>query len=266
MLNKIKKMEKEGVFDVDAENDPPTIPIKPNTVDYLRKKPLSKIKSKISFMVANKFVARLIKRKKMIFKGVVGLDNWKNLGTGAVITCNHFNAFDSFAIQLAYYALKSKKRKFFRVIREGNYTSYPGLYGFFMRNCNTLPLSKNFTVMKEFLKSVDILLKDGHYVLVYPEQAMWWNYRKPRPLKEGAFRFATKNDVPILPCFITMRDSNVLDEDGFYVQEYTVNICAPVYPKKELSPTQNIEYLKEENYKAWKEVYERTYMVKLKEN
>ncbi len=263
VLNKIKEMEKNGVYDVDPENDPPTIPLKANTVDYLRKRPLSKLKSKISFHVANRFVARLRKNKKMIFKGVVGLENWKNLNSGAIITCNHFNPFDSFAIQLAYYALKSKKRKFYRVIREGNYTSFPGLYGFFMRNCNTLPLSSNLTVMKEFLKSVDVLLKNGHYILVYPEQAMWWNYRKPRPTKSGAFKFAVKNNVPVLPCFITMRDSDVLGDDGFYVQEYTVHVCTPIYPKKELSEKENIEYLKQQNDKAWKDVYEKTYMVSL---
>jgi 1-acyl-sn-glycerol-3-phosphate acyltransferase len=149
------------------------------------------------------------------------------------------------------------------VIREGNYTSFPGLYGFFMRNCNTLPLSSNLSVMKEFLKSVDVLLKDGHFILVYPEQAMWWNYRKPRPTKSGAFKFAVKNNVPVLPCFITMRDSNVLGEDGFYVQEYTVHVYTPIYPKNELSEKENIEYLKMQNDKAWKELYEKTYMVSL---
>jgi hypothetical protein len=47
------------------------------------------------------------------------------------------------------------RRKFFRIIREGNYTSFPGFYGFLMRNCNTLPLSSNKATMKKFIKAVE---------------------------------------------------------------------------------------------------------------
>ena len=36
---------------------------------------------------------------------------------------------------------------------------------------------------------------------------MWNNYRKPRPTKTGAYRLAVNNDVPIIPVFITMEDS-----------------------------------------------------------
>ena len=34
----------------------------------------------------------------------------------------------------------------------------------------------------------------------------------------------------MLPVFITMSDSDVIDADGFYVQEYTVHFCEPIYP------------------------------------
>lgn len=146
----------------------------------------------------------------MIIKEIQGLENFKNLDSGAIITCNHFNAFDSFAIQVAYEAAQQKNRRFYRVIREGNYTSFPGFYGFLMKHCNTLPLSSNHKTMHNFMKATDKLLRDGHFVLVYPEQSMWWNYRKPKPLKKGAYLFAVKSNVPVLPCFITMEDSDIL--------------------------------------------------------
>ena len=38
ILEKIKQLEKEGKFDVDAENDPPTIELTPENVDYLKTK------------------------------------------------------------------------------------------------------------------------------------------------------------------------------------------------------------------------------------
>ena len=88
----------------------------------------------------------------MIIKDVVGIENFKNLEQGAIITCNHFNAFDSFAIQVAYDRSEHKERKFYRVIKEGNYTSFPGFFGYLMRNCNTLPLSSNFATMRSLLR------------------------------------------------------------------------------------------------------------------
>ena len=264
VLEKIKKMESEGVYDVDAEEDPPTKTLYPDQIDYLREKQISKIKTKISFAVAKLFVDKLVKDKKLIIKDIVGIENWANLKSGAVITCNHFNAFDSFAIHLAYFYSKQKKRKFFRIIREGNYTSFPGLYGFFMRNCNTLPLSSNLKTAQKLNKSIDKILKDGHFILVYPEQAMWWNYRKPRPTKNGAFKFAVKNNVPLLPCFITMKNSDIIGEDGFPVQEYTVHIEKPIYPDKSLCPSDNVQLLQNENSRVWKEIYENFYGIEYK--
>ena len=97
-----------------------------------------------------------------------------------------------------------------------------------MRHCNTLPLSSNLETMKKFFDATNTLLKEGNFVLVYPEQSMWWNYRKPKPLKRGAYVFACKADVPVLPCFITMKDSEELDETGFPIQEYTIHIPEPI--------------------------------------
>ena len=82
-------------------------------------------------------------------------------------------------------------------------------------------------------------------------------------MKKGAFNLASKFKVPIIPAFITMEDNAKLDGDGYPVQEFTVWFLPPIYPKKELNDAQNAEYLKEENYKAWKELYERVYKTPL---
>lgn len=259
VIKKIAQYEEEGRFDEDVENDPPSKMLMPDQVDYLRKKVSSKIKTKVAFKVARKFLNSIIANKEMIVKDIIGIENIKNLKTGAIITCNHFNAFDSFAIQLVYEKSKQKKRKFFRVIREGNYTNFPGFYGFLMKNCNTLPLSSNYKTLQKFITSTDKLLQDGHFVLVYPEQSMWWNYRKPKPLKDGAYKFATRNNVPVLPCFITMKDSDILGEDGFFIQEYTIHVGEPLYPDVALSRNENITLLKEKNFAYWKKVYEEVY-------
>ncbi len=265
ILEKIAKYEREGKFDQDVEEDPPTRQLKPGEVDYLGKKMSSKLLCKIAYSRARRFVFDLMDRGDLIIKEIRGLEHFSKLETGAVITCNHFNAFDSFAIQMAYEESghKEKNRVFYRIIREGNYTSFPGFYGFLMRHYNTLPLSSNRKVMKEFVRATDTLLKEGHFVLIYPEQSMWWNYRKPKPLKEGGFYFAAKNRVPVLPCFITMRDSDRIGEDGFPIQEYTIHIGAPIHPEEGVSVGLNTQRMLDENYRVWKEIYEREYGIPL---
>ena len=264
VLEKIEEFEKNGTFDIDVEDDPPTIPLEPGMVDYLQKKSSSKIKNKIANRVGKKFLDDLLRDNKLIIKEIRGIENLKSVKSGAILTCNHFNPFDSFAIEKTFReAGQDKERKLYKVIREGNYTNFPGLYGFFFRNCDTLPLSSNIETMKEFLKAVDSILQRRDFILIYPEQSMWWNYKKPKPLKIGAYKFAAKNKVPVIPIFITMQDSNIIGEDGFFVQEYIVNIGKPIYPDENLSEKENANIMKDKNAEIWKNIYEEFYGIPL---
>ena len=212
ILKKIEQLEKEGKFDVDVEDDPPTIVLTPENIDYLRKKMTS------TFRCCKERVA------------VAG---------------------------------KIEEKRLYKVIREGNYTNFPGLYGFFFRNCDTLPLSSNKRTMVEFMKAVDTLLQKGDFILIYPEQSMWWNYRKPKPLKHGAFKMAVRNNVPVIPIFITMEDSDKIDGEGYPIQEYTVNIAEPIYPDENLSTRENMEIMLNKNFEVWKQIYEDFYGIPL---
>ena len=264
VLKKIELLEKQGKFDVDAEDDPPTIVLTPENIDYLRIKMTSKLKRVFANKVGEKFLDDLLKNNKLIIKEIRGIENLSKVESGAMITCNHFNPFDCFTIEKVFrISGQSETKKLYKVIREGNYTNFLGLYGFLFRNCDTLPLSSNKRTMVEFMKAVDILLQKGEFILIYPEQSLWWNYRKPKPLKHGAFKLATRNNVPVIPIFITMRDSNIIGEDGFYVQEYIVNISEPIYPDKNLDSKENMEKMLEKNYEVWKKIYEDFYGVPL---
>ena len=263
ILRKIEQYEREGRFDEDVENDPPSRVLMPDDIEYIKKSIADRLATRFAYRMARNFVNGLIADKKLIIKEIKGIENFKALRCGAIITCNHFNAFDSFAIQLAYEAAEQSDRVFYRVIREGNYTSFPGFYGFLMRHCNTLPLSSNRKTLVKFTEAINQVLKDGHFVLVYPEQSMWWNYRKPKPLKNGAFLFAARNNVPVLPCFITMQDSDIMGEDGFFVQEYTIHISEPIYPDESLKYRENMNRMMEKNAEVWKRIYEREYQIPL---
>ena len=263
ILRKIDEYEREGRFWEDVEDDPPTIPLLPEKVDYMNRKVSSRIFMKAANMLGRFFINRLIKKKLLVIKEVRGIEHYVGLKhMGAILTCNHFNAFDNFAL---YKAIEEHvyKKELLKVIREGNFTNFPGFYGFLFRHCNTLPLSQNPSTMKKFIEAVKQYLFQGRHILVYAEQAMWWNYRKPRPLTNGAFKFAADNNVPVIPFFITMEDSDMIGADGFPIQEYTVHILEPIYPDPAMSVRQNVEMMRERNFRMWKEVYESTYGIPL---
>ena len=264
IMAEIEKLEREGKFDVDPEKDPPTIELEPDQIDYLRRSITDKLKARTANKIGETFLNNLLRKNKLIIKEINGIENLNKVKTGAMLTCNHFNPFDSFTVEKVFRTSNQiKNKKLYKVIREGNYTNFPGLYGFLFRNCDTLPLSSNMRTMTIFMKAVDEILQRGDFILIYPEQSLWWNYKKPKPLKNGAFKLASRNNVPVLPIFITMEDSDFLGEDGFPVQEYIINIKPPIYPDENLSQKENVEIMKDKNFEIWKKVYEEFYEIPL---
>lgn len=264
VLRKIDEYERKGWFDKDVENDPPSPELRPEDVDYLGKKLSSKIKTAIANKMGRKFFEKMIKEGAVVIDGMEGGENLRLLkDTGAVITCNHFGIPDNYIL---YHCIQNslKKKRLYKVIREGNYTGFSGLFGFLFRNCNTLPLSSNRRTMVNFMSAADTLLRRGEAVLIYPEQGMWWNYRKPRPFKIGAFKIAARAGVPVLPTFVTMKDDETkLDEHNYPLQHYTLHVMPPVYPDKTLSEKQAAEKMKEDTFALYKTKYEEVYGVPL---
>lgn len=263
IVDKIKEYESLGLFNKDVEDDPETIELTPDKIDYLDEKPFSRLVNKFANRVAISYYEKLIKKGDFVIKDVIGLENYRSVNGGAIITCNHFSVLDNYAIFRAIRKDLKKGQNLYKIIREGNYTNFKGLFGFMFRHCNTLPLSSNMQTMKKFLKSIKVLLSRGEKILIYPEQAMWWNYRKPRPMQSGAFNIASSNNVPVIPAFITMQDGEKVLPDGSFVQEMTVWFLPPIYPGKDLPSKENAKMLMEKNYEAWKNLYENVYGVPL---
>lgn len=260
ILEEIARLEKDGKFDIDPEKDPPTIPLMPGEADYLNEKIYSKVKTTIANTIGYGFLLEMLRRNQLIIKEIYGIENLENIETGAMLTCNHFNPFDVFAVEMAFMQAKLKRKKLYKVIREGNYTNFPGFYGYLFRNSNTLPLSSNVTTMMEFVKAVKTILNnDKDFILIYPEKSLWWNYKKPKKLQNGAYKIAATNGVPIIPIFITMKNSDKIGSDGFPILEYYLHIEKPIYPDAKLSVKENVEIMKRKNFKVWKNIYEKFY-------
>ena len=262
LIRRINELEKNKLWHLDVEDDPETYPLLPEQVDYLNEKLSSRIKNKIANIAGARFFDKMIANRQLIIKEVRGIENFTAVKGGKIVTCNHFSVCDNYAVWVALRGYMNGNL-LYKVIREGNYTNPPKPFGLFMRHCNTLPLSSQMSTMKKFLHAVKVLLGRGETILIYPEQSMWWNYRKPKPLQDGAFTLAIRNKAPIVPIFITMEDSDVLDSDGFFVQEYTIHILPAIYPDKALTNIEAKEAMKKENYEAWVRVYEDFYKTAL---
>jgi 1-acyl-sn-glycerol-3-phosphate acyltransferase len=263
LQRRIAELEKKQLWHLDVEDDPETYPLMPDMVDYLNEKLSSRIKNKIANIMGARFFDKMIANRQLIIKEVRGIENFRAVEGGKIVTCNHFSVGDNYAVWVALRDHMDGKL-LYKVIREGNYTNPPKPFGLFMRHCNTLPLSSQKSTLVKFMKAFAELLKRGETILIYPEQGMWWNYRKPRPMQEGAFYLAVRNKAPIVPIFITMEDSDVIDGDGFFVQEYTLHILPAIYPDESLSKAEAKKDMQNRNYEAWVKTYEEFYKKPLK--
>lgn len=252
---RINLFEKQGRFNEEVVENPPSPELAPDKIDYLNKKFISKINTKIANFLAVSYFDKQIKRGVFTIKEIRGLDNIEKVKSGAIITCNHFSIYDHYAVYKA--VNKSIKGNLYKVIREGNYTAFKGLFGYLFRHCNTLPLSTNIATMKKFILATKTLLNNGNKILLFPEQTMWPDYKKPRPLENGSFNLSVNNNVPIIPCFICTEDDS---KNG---KLYTINFSKPLYLDCALSKKENEKRLKEENYRIWKEIYEDFYKIPL---
>lgn len=262
VLARIAEYEKKGWFDRDVEEDPEGKVLHPEDIKYLNRSPIARIKRGVSFGLARLYFHTKLENKQLYLDPPEGIAHLADVSGGVVLTCNHFHPFDSFFMQRVF-DLSHRRGRMYRVIREGNYTAFPGFYGMLMRNCDTLPLSSDPATMKHFLGAVHKSLGRGDALLIYAEQSLWWNYRKPKPLKPGAFDIAVRCRVPVVPCFITFTETEKMGGDGFPVMRYTPHIGAPIYPDPALSRRAAAEDLRAKNEAFCREVYERVYGIPL---
>lgn len=221
-----------------------------------RNKLLYKIKNMFARILIN--VAANIQNKET---EIIGLENIKDIKTGAIITSNHFNPLDSTVIQTAM--KKVGKKRLYIVGQEEN-LAMQGFIGFIMNYADLIPISNQISYMKkEFPELIQNRLKEKKYVLIYPEQEMWFNYRKPRELKPGAYYYAAKNNVPVISCFVEMQDIKEKDNEEFYKVKYRLHILPPIYPDANKTAKENSIIMMEKDYKQKQEAYEKAYNKKL---
>lgn len=225
-----------------------------------------KNKKKLSYYFKNKIANKTVKKiSKELYPDIKinGLEklDLADLSNGAIITSNHFNPLDSYNIRKI---VEEKLHKKLYIVVQDTNLAMPGFLGFLFNNIEVIPLSKSPNyIIKKFVPELKRILSKGDFVLIYPEEEMWFNYRLPRPCKRGAYQFAHELDVPVISCFVKMIDTDKADNDEFNIVKYEVSINKVIYPEAGESVKSDSRKMAEVDYEARKKAYEDAYNKKL---
>lgn len=188
---------------------------------------------------------------------IVGIEKLDGLADGAFITSNHFNPLENTAIRTLVRKLGHAR---LNIVSQITNFAMPGVIGYLMNYADTIPISANMHYSQREL--VDILgekISHNEFVLIYPEQEMWFNYRKPRPIKRGAYYYAAKLNAPVVSCFVEMRDLTEMDNESFHKVKYVVHVLDVIRPDPDKNVRENSNEMCERDYILKKQAYENAY-------
>ena len=262
VIENIRKNVKEGELNKKAELDDPKI--SDEEIDrvigdfekYHNKKVWYFLKSRPAFAMVD--VVWAMHKSVTEFDGLEKLDELKG---GAIVTSNHFNPIDSI---FARAVLKKKFHKTPYIVVQDTNFAMTGLLGYLFNNLKMIPILKrpNY-IIKKFTPRIKELVNAGEFVQIYPEEEMWFNYRKPRPCKRGTYLFAAQVGAPVVPIFVEMVDLDEDDNEQFKKLKYIVHVLDVIYPDSEKSHKQNSKEMAEKDYEERVACYEKCYRKKL---
>lgn len=152
---------------------------------------------------------------------IEGKENVKNLKTGAITVSNHVLVLDCAMIGIACIW----KKVCYTVQKESFQIPFVGKLIHFL---NAIPIPNKIKEKKYFIQEVDARLQKGDIVHFYPEGSLIPYHKKIRDLKNGAFDFAVRNQVPVVPMVFQFREPRGIRKFFKRKQDVTLSILEPV--------------------------------------
>ncbi|HML36375.1 MAG TPA: 1-acyl-sn-glycerol-3-phosphate acyltransferase [Bacillota bacterium] len=257
VIENIRQAAESGAFHCKVEVDDPVLTAEEGQ-DLLRRY-LEK-RATLGFRVNNRiarWAANTASKKINADTEILGLENVIGIAGGAILTSNHFNPVDNTALRML--ALAAGRKKLCIASNESNF-AMSGWIGYLMNYADTFPVSMRQSYIAEHFESLLWnLLKEKNFILIYPEQEMWFNYRKPRPPKRGAYYYAAKFGVPVISCFVEIRDLEELDAPSFHKVRYVLHVLPPIFPDPAKNARENSLVMCERDHLQKKAAYEAAY-------
>ena len=257
VIDNIRTAVESGNFNDKVElNDPTLTPDERkyilNKYIHVRKSPFFRVTNWVAGRMADIATWNINRNTE-----IIGLENIKNIKGGAFITSNHFNPDENTVIRLL--SQKMKRGNLYVMSQDSN-LKMKGLFGFFLYYMDIIPVSQDMEYMKKQIdRLIDEAIGSGQNILIYPEQEMWFNYRKPRPLKRGAYYLASKHNVPVISCFVEIKDLPEMETDEFHKVKYILHVLKPIFPDSTKSNHINSIEMAKTDYEQKKEAYEKAY-------
>lgn len=183
---------------------------------------------------------------------VVGKKNLRAVkGRGAISVCSHTHTLDTLMVKQALGP--------FRTFHTGSYYLLKrGWFGKLFKAGGFIPVSMKVKDIRNLQNAVGEIVKRGKIVNFYPEHALWPRYEKVRPFQAGAFRYAVKFGVPVVPLFIEYRETAL--RRFFRMKKKAVVHILPVMEAPEgNTERERAAALSDAVYAAMKAKYEEVY-------
>jgi len=201
---------------------------------------------------ANAFTAALNRKTEIVFEC-----EKPDFSHGVFITSNHFGPIENTAVR---HLVRKCGQKKLTIVTQITNLCMKGPLGFLMNYADTVPIFEDpHYLNRDFLPLIDSSLKKGIPVLIYPEQEMWFNYKKPRPPKRGVYYFAAKLSAPIVSLFVEMKELPQKDTDEFYKVKYIIHVLGVLTPDPQKTAKENSHIMCERDMELKKSAYERAY-------
>lgn len=189
---------------------------------------------------------------------VIGYKNlFKANKKGLIVISNHVLHMDSAMISTALF-----KTRRLNIMMLSETATIP-VAGNMIKALGGFPIADDLAGAKKFYEYCNNLLQNNKPILIFPETAMWHGYKGLRPFDKGAFKIAVKNNVPILPVVITLKNRGKIKQKQKY--KVYLHILPAITPDETIeSAPKRVEDLSEKVYSAMKNKMDDFYK-KLKE-
>ncbi|MBP5317927.1 MAG: 1-acyl-sn-glycerol-3-phosphate acyltransferase [Paludibacteraceae bacterium] len=188
---------------------------------------------------------------------ITGLEKVAGIEGGAIVSCNHFSPDDNCTIRMLSDRLH--RPKLVAVSQATNFAA-KGWQGFLLKYIDAIPLTDNPAYLGGlFEEQLREKLAERRLVLMYSEQEMWFNYRKPRPPKRGLYHFAAKLGVPVISCFVEIREVPGTVRDEFADVHYVLHVLDPIWADPAKSLKENSLWMARRDFEQKQAAYEQAY-------
>jgi len=106
--------------------------------------------------------------------------------------------------------------------------------------CGALPLPDTITATRNFLEAMDVRLREGCVIQIYPEAHVWPYYTRIRPFGSSCFRYPIKLDVPVF-CITNTYHKRKLSK----IPKVVTYIDGPFVVDKNLPPKEQEQRLRD---------------------